>query len=102
MKRSARVDLFLLLSAASALTDCNRSRRCVDANNLVVDDRYCSGAPSSAYVYHWYYGGSGGGVGARATGGSFTPSESGTAHGVFGSAGEAHAGGGAHGGGAGE
>jgi len=99
VKRSAKVELVLLLSAAASYSACNQRRRCVDANNLIVDENHCATAGySGGTSYHWYYGGWGSRPGSRATGGS---AESSTAHGVFGGAGEAH-GGGAHGGGAGE
>lgn len=53
---------------------------CVDANNVVVPDEYCgSGTPGVGGIfifagapYRYYYGGSNGGVGTRATGGTLT------------------------------
>lgn len=53
---------------------------CVDANNVVVPDDYCgAGTPGMGGVfifagapYRYYYGGSSGGVGTPATGGTLT------------------------------
>jgi hypothetical protein len=53
---------------------------CVDENNVVVSDSYCgSGSPGMGGIFIWagmpyryYYGGSTGGVGTRATGGTLT------------------------------
>jgi hypothetical protein len=53
---------------------------CVDENNVVVPDSYCaSGSPGIGGIFIWagapyryYYGGSTGGVGTRATGGTLT------------------------------
>ena len=53
---------------------------CVDENNVVVPDNYCgSGTPGMGGIFIWagapyryYYGGSPGGVGTRATGGTLT------------------------------
>ncbi len=53
---------------------------CVDANNVVVPDDYCgSGTPGLGGIfifagspYRYYYGGSNGGVGTPATGGTLT------------------------------
>jgi hypothetical protein len=53
---------------------------CVDENNVVVPDSYCaSGTPGIGGIFIWagapyryYYGGSTGGVGTRATGGTLT------------------------------
>ncbi|HEY3825633.1 MAG TPA: hypothetical protein VGL82_13810 [Bryobacteraceae bacterium] len=91
MKRSRAVNLILLTSSVAALESCNR-QQCIDRNNIVVDDRYCQGqAPAGSYGYRWYVrSGSSGSVGV---GGHVDPS-SGTAHGVFGSAGDAAGGGG--------
>ena len=108
MKRSRSVELFLVVSAAAAMTGCSSEReRCVDGNNNIVEDRNCQGPTTG--VYHWYYGGSssGGAVGSHVSGGSTTPgagdADSATSHGVIGGAGEAHgAGGEGQGGGGGE
>ena len=97
MKRSRKIDLVLLLSAAAALSDCGRTdRRCVDRDNIVTDPSNC--ANSSPDSYHWYYGGTSGStpVGAHVTGGSTDPSSA-TTRGVFGGEGAAHAGGGGEG-----
>ena len=98
MKKSSAVTLVLLTSAI-ALESCG-SKRCVDSNNFVVDNRPCENSPGhgGGFGYHTYVGGYGG-VGTRASGGSFV-SSSGTVSGVFGGAGEA-AGAGGHGGGGG-
>lgn len=53
---------------------------CVDENSVVVPDDYCaSGTPGAGGIFIWagspyryYYGGSSGGVGTRATGGTLT------------------------------
>ena len=53
---------------------------CVDENNVVVPDDYCGrGTPGIGGIFIWagmpyryYYGGSTGGVGTRATGGTLT------------------------------
>jgi hypothetical protein len=53
---------------------------CVDENSVVVPDNYCaSGTPGAGGIFIWagspyryYYGGSSGGVGTRATGGTLT------------------------------
>jgi len=53
---------------------------CVDENNVVVPDDYCGrGTPGMGGIFIWagmpyryYYGGSTGGVGTRATGGTLT------------------------------
>ena len=53
---------------------------CVDENNVVVPDDYCGrGSPGMGGIfifagapYRYYYGGSTGGVGTRATGGTLT------------------------------
>lgn len=53
---------------------------CVDENNVVVPDNYCSsGTPGMGGIFIWagapyryYYGGSSGGVGTRAAGGTLT------------------------------
>lgn len=53
---------------------------CIDANDVVVPDTYCgSGTPGAGGIFIWagapyryYYGGTSGGVGTRATGGTLT------------------------------
>lgn len=110
MKRSRTIQLTLVASAAAVLTGCNEQpvRHCVDANNRVVDDRYCggNGVAGRPGGFVWYYGGPRGYIpmGSTMSGGSLSPqaapSSSGTSRGVVGHAGEAAAGG-AHGGGGG-
>jgi len=117
MKRSSAVSVVLVTTAAAAMTACKEkpTRYCVGVNNQVVDDRECQDdrRPYGG-AHHWYYGGARGALapGTRLSGGSTaepaggfsTPSESGTARGVFGAAGESASGhsGGGHGGGGGE
>jgi hypothetical protein len=50
-------------------------QRCVDKDDMVVDDQNCQAAnQNSPYRYHWYYGGAGGYVrGTAASGGSYSP-----------------------------
>lgn len=63
-----------------AKSDPDITATCVDANEVVVPDTYCgSGTPSGGGIFIWagmpyryYYGGSSGGVGTRATGGTLT------------------------------
>ena len=112
MKRSNTVQLTLLAAVAAAIAGCGRGqppRRCVDANDVVVDDRFCrdnQSYGSTGYVpYHYYYGGPRGSVapGTHLTGGSsVAPSgvSSGTSRGVIGGAGRAVSGGHVGGGGA--
>src|SRR5215469_4448368 len=95
MKRSAHVAAPLLAAAALSMTSgCRKPemQRCVDENNIVVDDSLCAKQPQSnqqypnmggggGYVpyhplYHYYYGGWGGyGWGTQAGGGSTVPAE---------------------------
>jgi hypothetical protein len=67
------------------LTGCHETqmKRCVNQNNVVVDESFCqtpAGQQNNNYyyppgVYHYYYGGSGGfSPGSVATGGAVTPS----------------------------
>ena len=91
MRKSALVTLGVLMSAL-ILCSCE-DRCCVDANGNVVDDQKCkeeektraSGGHGGGHF--WYYRGAHGGVGTRATGGSFTP---GVSRGGFGALGHAH------------
>lgn len=61
-------------------TDRDITATCVDENNVVVSDSYCgSGTPGIGGIFIWagapyryYYGGTSGGVGTRATGGTLT------------------------------
>jgi hypothetical protein len=95
VKRSSAVHLVVLASAVVALEGCG-NRQCVDQHNIVVDDSNCHQTSSAGY--HYYSGGSG----SAAVGTS--ADAQGTAHGVFGGAGESAAhgsGGGGEGAGAG-
>ena len=108
MKRSRTIQLTLVASAAAVLAGCSEkpSRHCVDANNRVVDDKYCGGnggVPGHTGGFVWYYGGPRGYIpfGTPMTGGSLSPQAApsagaGTTRGVVGGSGEA-ASGGAHG-----
>jgi hypothetical protein len=61
-------------------TDRDVTASCVDENSVVVPDSYCgSGTPGMGGIfifagapYRYYYGGTPGGVGTRATGGTLT------------------------------
>lgn len=54
-------------------------RCCVDIKGNVVKDKKCQEEEQARATgghgggYYWYYGGTHGGVGSRASGGSFTP-----------------------------
>ena len=129
MRRSRQVAAPLLASAALALLaacKCPEPQRCVDENNKVVDDQLCANQPALTDpqrqqqdqqrqhggglgilpflpLYHYYYGGTGGGIGSVVTGGSRTPIaghsySAGTSRGGFG---RSFSSGGAHGGGEG-
>ncbi|MCU1320449.1 MAG: hypothetical protein JWM43_98 [Acidobacteriaceae bacterium] len=94
MKRSIQVAAPLLAAAALAMsTGCRKPemQRCVDENNVVVDDKLCANLPNQQGVqqrpdghggflpflipFHYYYGGWGGyGLGSRVGGGTFAPS----------------------------
>ncbi len=91
MKKSRVIELGLLLAMAGALTGCRREarvdQRCVDANGVVVDDKYCAnqdqqrgtlGFVGGYYPYRWYYGGYGSGLGSRVGNGSYDVPASGT------------------------
>lgn len=85
MKKTMSITLGFIMSAVIA-TGCGEQRRCVDANGVVVADEQCregaSGTRGSGHTgSRWYYGGSRGGIGTSASGGSFTP----TSRGGFGS-----------------
>ena len=103
MKRSTTVQLTLLSSVAALLIGCRSQqvRRCVDESQTVVDEQNCLAQQSSGFHggYHWYYGGPSGYMpmgtrmsGGSSTGGGSSTSDSGTTHGVVGSAGEAASG----------
>lgn len=131
MRRSRQVAAPLLASTALALlAACKHPepQRCVDETNKVVDDKLCANQPADGeqqqrlreqqqhgnsgvnllpfVLYHFYYGGSAGGVGSVVSGGSRSPLAghsyaTGTSRGGFGrsfSSGGAHGGGGKGGG----
>ena len=114
MKRSAAITLTLLTTVISANIACRQkpTRYCVDEKNQVVDDWDCKDQnhPTHSGLYHWYYGGRHGYVpiGTPLSGGSTVEPAEGfstrvsTARGIFGGAGEAAAGHGGGGEGAGE
>jgi hypothetical protein len=77
VKKSALVTFGVIMSAL-ILCACSEDRRCVDANGNVVEDEKCKEADKRHITgghrgFYWYYGGTHGGVGTRASGGSFTP-----------------------------
>lgn len=78
MRRSAKVTLMFLSSfAAAVMNGCDKddggdwveAKRCVDNNNVVVDDRFCESPGSQGHFYSHYYGGHGYYLGDRAYGG---------------------------------
>ena|GEM_PF-2499433 len=81
MKRSQQVQAGLLSALALSLTGCGddepkqnaqppEARRCVNDQNVVVDDKDCNDNRGGS---HWYYGGFGGFFpGSVVTGGSTT------------------------------
>lgn len=85
MRKSARVTLVLLSSLAAAfLNGCGGSdddgdwveaKRCVDNNNVVVEDRLCeqpgTSRSSTTHYYRHYYGGGGYYPGDTAYGGNY-------------------------------
>jgi hypothetical protein len=80
-KRSLSVSAGLLASLALSLTGCgtnnghrDEARRCVNDQNVVINDSNCNGSGSG--TGHWYYGGSGFGPGSRVSGGSPNASKS--------------------------
>jgi hypothetical protein len=88
MKRSAKITAPLLAAAALAITTgCRKPemQRCVDKENIVVDNDLCSAQgeqrilgerPATTGQYRYYYGGSGSTEsGTLATGGTFAPIE---------------------------
>jgi hypothetical protein len=76
VKKSALVTFGVIMSAL-VLCACE-NRCCVDAQGNVVDDKQCQEEDKARATgghgggAHWYYGGTHGGVGTRAAGGSFT------------------------------
>jgi uncharacterized protein YgiB involved in biofilm formation len=78
MRKSAKVTLALLSSfAAAVMNGCDskddgdwvEAKRCVDNNNVVVEDRLCDSEGPNRQFYSHYYGGHGYYVGDRASGG---------------------------------
>jgi hypothetical protein len=114
VKKSASVAVPLLASAALAmLAGCKQQqiKRCVNAQNVVVDEAFCETQPgqqNNTYnpngvgFYRWYYGGGGGYYpGSFATGGGYVPSAGvsySTSRGGFGSSFGGGEGEGGHGG----
>jgi hypothetical protein len=85
VKKSALITFGVIMSALVFCSCENRS--CVDAQGKVVDDQKCKEEDKARAMgghgggFHWYYGGTHGGVGTRVRGGSFT---SGVSRGGFG------------------
>ena len=85
MKKSAKVTLMFLSSfAAAVMNGCGKddgdwveAKRCVDNNNVVVDDGFCETSGSRGHYYSHYYGGHGYYTGDRVYGGGriATPGE---------------------------
>lgn len=78
MKKSAKVTLAFLSSfAAAVMNGCDsdkdgdwvEAKRCVDNNNIVVEDRLCESSGPQSHFYSHYYGGHGYYLGDRAYGG---------------------------------
>lgn len=78
MKKSAKVSLVFLSSfAAAVMNGCGgdddgdwvEAKRCVDNNNVVVEDRLCETSGPHRHYYSHYYGGHGYYMGDRAYGG---------------------------------
>ena len=78
MKKSAKVTLAFLSSfAAAVMNGCDKdeggdwveAKRCVDNNNVVVEDQLCNNPGPASHYYSHYYGGHGYYVGDRAYGG---------------------------------
>ena len=110
MKKSAKVRLAFLSSfAAAVMNGCDsndggdwvEAKRCVDNNNVVVEDRLCDSDGPNRHYYSHYYGGHGYYIGDRAYGdgrvaqsGAHYASPSHVARGGFGSTGRAFVSGG--------
>jgi hypothetical protein len=84
MRRSAQVAAPLLAAALAFSTGCHKAemQRCVDEQNMVVDDDLCHAIGEQRVYnsrvkppnYRYYYGGAGSAEsGTTATGGSFEP-----------------------------
>ena len=87
--KSKDISLGLLIFVAGTCFSCDSTdiKRCVDKNDLVVEDDKCAGVPASGWSpglpYHWYYGGNGF-MGQKASGGYPHPA-SGVSYGTHGS-----------------
>lgn len=80
-RMSRAVPVALLSGIALTVMACGPDRRCVDDNNLIVDQTHCQtgSRTSTGHGTHWYYGGTAIGAGRIASGGSFTnPGDSNT------------------------
>jgi hypothetical protein len=93
VKKSVLVTFGVIMSTL-ILCSCGEERRCVDADGNVVEDEKCKEADKTRSSgghggsrFFWYYGGTHGGVGTRASGGSYTP----VSRGGFGGLGALHA-----------
>jgi hypothetical protein len=81
MKKSAKINLVFLSSfAAGVLNGCGRedgdwveAKRCVNPDNVVVEDRWCEDQSPRGGFYHHYYGGRGYYPGEVASGGGRIP-----------------------------
>src|SRR5258706_16279628 len=78
MKKSAKVTLAFLSSFAAAVMygcdndndgDWVEAKRCVDNNNVVVEDRMCEASGPASHYHSYYYGGHGYYMRERAYGG---------------------------------
>src|SRR5258706_8580411 len=78
MKKSAKVTLAFLSSfAAAVMNGCDNdnggdwveAKRCVDNNNVVVEDHMCEASGPASHYHSYYYGGHGYYMGERAYGG---------------------------------
>src|SRR5258706_6208380 len=78
MKKSAKVTLAFLSSfAAATMNGCDNdndgdwveAKRCVDNNNVVVEDRMCEASGPASHYHSYYYGGHGYYMDERAYGG---------------------------------
>jgi hypothetical protein len=108
MKKSRAVQAFLVVSAASALSNCGQKhlaeRRCVDENGSFTDDRNCeSPVAGSPHHFAWVYAPAGATNKSSDESTPTTTRPEATTRGVIGAEGAANGGEGAHtGSGAGE
>jgi hypothetical protein len=87
------ITLGIIMTGLIVSWDSDEKRRCVDANNVVVAEEYCTAQDSSTSHtsgtthsgFFWYYGGSGHTMGTTATGGGYV------SRGGFGSSSSSHA-----------